>query len=77
VVGPEARDPVEFTIDATQSPKHITIDRGSQPDDGIYEIDGDNLKLSIASRGKRPTDFEGGDGVTVFTLKRRAAAEGE
>jgi uncharacterized protein (TIGR03067 family) len=67
-----------FRVDASKKPKTIDIipdngpDRGlKQP--GIYEFDGDKLKICAAQPGKeRPTNFETKDkmGYTVMILRR-------
>jgi len=57
-----------FTVNPTNSPKTIDykIISGTHQGEevfGIYEVNGDTLKLSYAAPGKeRPTDFEGKPG---------------
>ena len=62
------------TIDATKKPKQITMTKkGGGPEDtlnGIYEIEGNTLKIGHALGGPkapRPTSFTGDDvGVMIF-----------
>ena len=51
---------------------HIDIVGGKNDKSlGIYELDGDKLKICFAKeRTGRPTEFKRADGVTVVTLKR-------
>lgn len=66
-------------LDASKNPRTIDIvpdngpDRGKkQP--GIYELDGDQLKICAAQPGKeRPTTFDTKDkiGYTLMTLRRQ------
>ena len=63
----------DYKLDATAKPKTIDLIKGKKVDPGIYQLDGDTLKLAIA-RGpdvKRPTEFKS-DGMTtvVVTFKR-------
>jgi uncharacterized protein (TIGR03067 family) len=57
-----------YKVDPTKSPKTIdyTITGGTHQGEkvlGIYEVDGDRLKLSYAAPGKdRPANFEGQSG---------------
>jgi RNA polymerase sigma factor (sigma-70 family) len=64
-----------LTIDSTASPKQITLtlsreNRGALT--GIYELDGNKLKLAFAEKpgADRPKDFEGGSGSICFLLER-------
>jgi uncharacterized protein (TIGR03067 family) len=76
--GPQTMLKVEFTHDATKSPK--TIDymnlfgaNKGKSQQGIYEIDGDDLKFCVAAPGKpRPAEFAStrGDGRSFTTWKR-------
>ena len=62
-----------FKIDPTKKPKEIETTVGKDTELGIYDLDGDNLKVCIARAGvTRPTKFETkeGDGVRLFILKR-------
>ena len=76
--GPQVMLQVEFTSDASKSPK--TIDyfntagtNKGKSQSGIYEFDGELLKFCIAGPGNaRPTEFksEPGDGRTLTVWKR-------
>src|SRR5688572_22850024 len=63
-----------YTSDATKKPAHIDIkpDRGNKDMAilGIYEIDGDNLKICFtADGGTRPTEFKADkDARTVLVV---------
>jgi uncharacterized protein (TIGR03067 family) len=67
-----------FTIDATKKPKTIdarpaTAAKDAPPLLGIYEIDGDTMRVCFAGAGKgRPKDFEckAGSGHTLTVWKR-------
>ena len=64
----------EFTLDATKKPKAIEI---KAPDgkthQGIYEFDGDTLKICFVEEGDRPTKFESAEGSRsmLIVLKRQ------
>lgn len=68
-----------IVLDPSTSPKSInTWDRDGPAKDqtfpGIYEIDGDTMRVCIAEPGKpRPTEFTtvGGSGFLYYTYKRR------
>ena len=67
-----------FTLDPAKEPKVIDLITLSGNDKdkkrpGIYELDGDNLKICIDEKGeKRPTAFatKEGDGLVLVVLKR-------
>jgi len=67
-----------FKVDATKKPKtmDMTPSEGRYKDKtllGIYELDGDTLKICFAEPGKdRPTDFtsKAGSGVVLAIHKR-------
>ena len=67
-----------FSLDPSKNPKTIDIVPENGPDRGrkqlgIYEIDGDKIKICAAQPGKdRPTNFETKDkiGYTVMILRR-------
>ncbi len=64
-----------FTVDPAKKPKTIDVKPGKEnvTIQGIYEIDGDNLKLCFAGPGgERPTDFTTKEGSKrmLITLKR-------
>jgi uncharacterized protein (TIGR03067 family) len=81
--GPEGArlERLEFllTVDPTKSPKHFDTTPQSgrfrnQVQPGIYELDGDNLKLGIPNQptSERPTELKsvGGTQLVVMTLQR-------
>lgn len=53
-------------IDPKQTPN--TIDIGSYP--GIYEIDGDDIKIAYTTGGPRPTEVKSGNSVYYTVLRR-------
>jgi uncharacterized protein (TIGR03067 family) len=74
VNGVDKNDPATLKVDATRKPAHVDL-TPARPGDpkmlGIYELDGDMLKLCF-SPTKRPEKFEspqGGDN-TLLVLKR-------
>ena len=66
---------LDYEIDPTTTPKHLTARMGRPPNEGIYtaiyELDGDNLKICYRER-ERPTGFETERGSmwTSHVLKR-------
>jgi uncharacterized protein (TIGR03067 family) len=65
-----------FTIDQTKQPKTIDI-RISDKEKalGIYELDGDTLKLCMIEDrdgNARPTEFAGKDKAILLVFKRQA-----
>jgi uncharacterized protein (TIGR03067 family) len=66
----------EFTIDPTRNPRTIDLIQMSEPPTrwkGIYELDGDVLKLAFSGQPDlRPNSFDTKIGVAgfCFTLKR-------
>jgi uncharacterized protein (TIGR03067 family) len=69
-LGGEPQD-ASYKLDPTAKPKGIDL---SSPALGIYELDGDTLKLCLSQGPSqaRPTEFkaDGKRGVLVITLKR-------
>jgi uncharacterized protein (TIGR03067 family) len=67
-----------FTVDASKSPKWITtafIDTDNKEGGkalGIYELQGDQLKIAWRQKGERPKDFASAaeSGVRSMVLKR-------
>jgi len=66
--------PAGFKLDPSKTPKTIDVGSGTTGDlAGIYELDGDTLKLCLAKTvgTARPTEFKGDkDKHTMMTLKR-------
>jgi uncharacterized protein (TIGR03067 family) len=63
-----------FAIDSKQKPKTIDVNRNFQKHPGIYQLEGDTLKIALAPIekgriGKRPTDFDGKQGSLVILKK--------
>jgi uncharacterized protein (TIGR03067 family) len=62
-----------FKLTPEQHPKQIDLDMDGAVGKGIYQLDGDSLKLAHGEVGEdRPKDFpvKVGSGLTVMTLKR-------
>ena len=70
----------KFTVDYTKKPCEINIDpsRGNLKEEqvlGIFEIDGDTLKLCFPKGGgERPKEFKG-EGKNVFVTFKRLKTE--
>lgn len=64
----------KITLDPSQKPKSLDATNEGQGKLGIYELEGDDLKvfLPIGLRTKRPTEFKSAEGsnLVVMTLKR-------
>ena len=73
---PDLKIEGKFKIDPTAKPKTIesTATSGPYKDQellGIYELDGDTLKICYALPGKdRPTEFKSKEGVMLFVHKK-------
>jgi len=82
---PEATYEGQFSIDADESPAHITIEFISGPEagntsKGIYELAGDTLRLCLCVQGdERPAAFatKPGSGHAYERLRRVSAARPE
>ena len=61
-----------FTLDPSKTPREIDLDMGGSIGKGIYQLDGDTLKIVHGEVGDaRPKEFpEAGPGLTVLVLKR-------
>jgi uncharacterized protein (TIGR03067 family) len=62
-----------YTTDATRRPKAIDLVNRGKPQLGIYEVEGDTMRICFAPPGKpRPADFESrpGDGNTAAEWRR-------
>jgi uncharacterized protein (TIGR03067 family) len=46
-----------FELDASKNPRQIDFIRGNRRQIGIYELDGDNLKLCVGPADDRPKKF--------------------
>ena len=74
------QDPMggKYTLDASKRPPHIDLmieEDAGRPivQKGIYELDGDTLRIRFAAAGKpRPADFKSREtsGSTTWVLKR-------
>jgi uncharacterized protein (TIGR03067 family) len=69
----EEAQPAIYKLDATKKPKQIDItvmiDNKSDTALGIYELDGDKMRLCIAepdAKGGRPTEFKSTDDKVVY-----------
>jgi uncharacterized protein (TIGR03067 family) len=62
-----------FLVDEGHSPRHIVFLLGRVRQIGIYELDGDSLRLCVGPRDDRPTEFRTrpGTDLSYFALKRR------
>jgi uncharacterized protein (TIGR03067 family) len=67
--GPGAKWPVK--IDPEKSPKHIDIGPGNN---GIYEIDGDEIRIVYS--GQRPANFDDKGKMNYTVLRRVKDKEG-
>ena len=63
-----------FKLDPTKTPKEIdlTFEFGKKPSKGIYELDGDTLRICMST--ERPATFstkgKGDETITLWVLKR-------
>ncbi len=61
-----------FKLDASKKPAQIDMAVGDKTLEGIYSLEGDNLKLCVAEAGSRPTDFKSPEGSkTMIIILRR------
>ena len=62
-----------FELDATKSPRQIDFIRGKIRQVGIYELDGDSLKLCVGPADDRPKEFKTKPRTdhSLFVLKRK------
>jgi uncharacterized protein (TIGR03067 family) len=67
----------KMKLDPTKSPKHVDLEHyatGVPAWPGIYELNGDDLKVCLNLEGKaRPTEFKtkAGDKCLLLVLKRK------
>ena len=68
----ERKTEATFKLDANKEPKEIDIDMDGNVGKGIYQFDGDTLKIAHGEVGDaRPKKFpKAGSGLTVLVLKR-------
>ena len=68
----DRKSEASFKLDATTKPKEIDIDMEGSVGRGIYQLDGDNLKIAHGEVGDpRPTEFPKElSGLTVLVLQR-------
>ena len=68
---------ITFRLDPSKSPKQFTLGDKGKPTLGIYEFKDDKLRICLPTKGdgKSPTEFTGGRGSMLLTLRR--AKEGE
>ena len=68
--------PGTFRIDPNATPAQIDVTPSAGPNkdktfQGIYQLDGDQLKLCVREKGAgRPIEFKGGEGLLFVTMKR-------
>jgi uncharacterized protein (TIGR03067 family) len=67
--------PVELTVrcDPTKTPKTLdaTVGKGSRVFLGIYEVDGDTLRLCVGGPKERPKEFKNTRRTPLLELKRK------
>jgi uncharacterized protein (TIGR03067 family) len=67
----------DLRVDPKAAPKQITATRGKGEDGekrlGIYELDGDTLKVAFGSEGKRPKKFGDGESQAIVLTRNKAA----
>jgi uncharacterized protein (TIGR03067 family) len=67
-----------FKLDPSKKPKEIDVDFGGKTGTGIYELDGDNLKIAHGELGDpRPKEFvsKEGSGVSLMVFKRQKSTK--
>ena len=68
----ERKTEAGFKLDPNKEPKEIDVDMEGNVGKGIYQFDGDTLKIAHGEVGDaRPKEFpKAGSGLTVLVLKR-------
>jgi uncharacterized protein (TIGR03067 family) len=68
----ERKSEARFKLDSTKTPKEMDLDMDGAIGKGIYQLDGDALKIAHGEVGdSRPAEFpRPGSGLTVMVLKR-------
>jgi uncharacterized protein (TIGR03067 family) len=66
----------KYKIDAGKAPKEIelTVSKDSEAMPGIYELDGERLKMAFSTegpRGKRPSEFKGEKVLIVYWKRQK------
>ncbi|HSQ57227.1 MAG TPA: TIGR03067 domain-containing protein, partial [Gemmata sp.] len=63
----------KFTLDPTKSPKAFDILPSDKSSQGIYEFEGDALKICLGNHDVRPTKFGGKMGMVtaIYRLTRQ------
>ena len=70
-VGPDGKEKVvEFKLDSSAKPKAIDTTTDGSSSLGIYELDGDTLKMCLnqGNEVKRPTEFKGDGKKFTFVM---------
>ena len=62
-----------FTLNPNRAPKEIDVDMEGNVGKGIYQLDGDTLKIAHGEvGGARPREFpKAGSGLTVLVVRRK------
>jgi uncharacterized protein (TIGR03067 family) len=62
-----------YKLDASKNPRQIDVIRGKSKQIGIYELDGDHLKLCVGPADDRPQEFKTKPRTdhSMFELKRK------
>src|SRR4051812_25263699 len=62
-----------YKIDSSKKPRQIEISIDGKTLEGIYELDGDGLKLCLSEGGARPAEFKSPEGskTMLMVLKRQ------
>jgi uncharacterized protein (TIGR03067 family) len=61
----------QIKLDPTAKPKRIDFHAGKDNNPGIYQLDGETLKICFTIEGQeRPAEFKAGKGVILISLKR-------
>ena len=72
-IGTKAEREGTYKLDSTSNPKAIDTTQGETTIFGIYELDGDNLKICMSegSGSVRPKEMKAeGDSISLVTYKR-------
>jgi uncharacterized protein (TIGR03067 family) len=75
--GRDRAEDAAYTADAAKKPAEIDIKPGKGQDVlGIYEIDGDTLKICFSAGGARPTEFKADEGSrTILVVLKRSKGD--